>query len=32
MYIVTGSDETLDLFLALNIGSEYLDITIDGKD
>jgi hypothetical protein len=32
MYIVTDNDEALDLFLALNIGSEYLDITIDGKD
>lgn len=32
LLIVTGNDEALDLFLALNIGSEYLDITIDGKD
>ncbi len=32
LIIVTGDNETLDLLLGLKIGSEYLDITIDGQD
>lgn len=32
LIIVTGDNETLDLLLGLNIGSELLDITIDGQD
>lgn len=32
LLIVTGDSETLDLLLGLNIGSELLDITIDGQD
>jgi hypothetical protein len=32
LLIVTGDNETLDLLLGLNIGSESLGITIDGVD
>lgn len=32
LLIVSGDDETIDLLLGLNIGSEYLDITIEGRD
>jgi tmRNA-binding protein len=32
LLVVTGDNETLDLLLGLNIGSELLNITIDGKD
>jgi hypothetical protein len=29
---VTGDNETLNLLLGLNIGSESLDVTVDGQD
>jgi hypothetical protein len=32
LIIVTGDSEIIDLLLGLNIGSELLDITIDGQD
>jgi len=32
LLIISGNEETIDLLLLLNISSEYLDITIDGKD
>ncbi len=32
LIIVTGDGETLDFLLGLKIGSEHLDITIDGQD
>jgi len=32
LLIVSGDEETVDLLLALNIGSEYLDVTIEGED
>jgi hypothetical protein len=32
LLIVSGDDEALELFLGLNIGSELLDITIEGED
>jgi len=32
LLIVSGDNETLDMLLALNIGSEFLDITIEGQD
>jgi hypothetical protein len=32
LLVVTGDNGTLDLLLGLNIGSESLDITIDGED
>ena len=32
LLIVSGDEETLDMLLALKIGSEYLDITIEGED
>ena|SRR5688572_19956580 len=32
LLIICGDNETLDLLLGLNIGSESLDITIDGQD
>jgi tmRNA-binding protein len=32
LLIVTGDYETLDLLLGLKIGSEFLDITIEGED
>lgn len=32
LIIVVGDEETTDLLLALKIGSEYLDITIEGED
>jgi hypothetical protein len=32
LLIVSGDNETLDLLLGLNIGSELLHITIDGMD
>lgn len=32
LLIVSGDNETIDLFLGLKIGSEYLDITIEGED
>jgi hypothetical protein len=32
LLIVSGDRETLDLLLSLKIGSEYLDITIEGED
>lgn len=32
LIVVTGDRETLDLLLGLNIGSELLDITIEGQD
>ena len=32
LLIVSGDNETIDLLLGLKIGSEYLDITIDGED
>ncbi len=31
LLIVTGDSETMDLLLGLKIGSEYLDITIEGE-
>lgn len=30
--IVSGGSETIDLLLGLKIGSEFLDITIEGED
>ena len=32
LLIVAGDNETIDLLLRLNIGSEFLDITIEGED
>jgi hypothetical protein len=32
LLIVSGNNETIDLLLGLKIGSEYLDITIEGED
>ena len=32
LLIVTGDEETIEMLLALNIGSEYLDVTIVGED
>ena len=32
LLIVSGDTETIDLLLGLKIGSEYLDITIEGED
>ncbi len=32
LLIVSGDTETIDLLLELKIGSEYLDITIEGED
>jgi tmRNA-binding protein len=32
LLIVSGDEETIDMLLALKIGSEYLDITIEGED
>lgn len=32
LIIVSGNEEMLDMLLALKIGSEYLDITIEGED
>ena len=32
LVIVSGDNETIDLLLGLKIGSEYLDITIEGED
>jgi hypothetical protein len=32
LLIVSGDNESINLLLELNIGSEYLDITIEGKD
>jgi hypothetical protein len=32
LIIVTGDNETLDFLLGLKIGSEFLDITIEGQD
>lgn len=32
LLIVEGDDEAISLLLGLKIGSEYLDITIEGKD
>ncbi len=32
LLIVSGDNETIDLLLGLKIGSEYLDITIEGED
>ncbi|MFZ4402047.1 MAG: hypothetical protein ACOYO1_18605 [Bacteroidales bacterium] len=32
LIIVTGDKETLDFLLGLKIGSEYIDITIEGQD
>lgn len=32
LLIVSGDQETVDLLLGLNIGSEFLDITIEGED
>ncbi len=32
LIIVKGDEETLDLLMGLNIGSELLDVTIDGHD
>ena len=32
LLIVSGDTETIDLLLGLNIGSEFLDITIEGED
>ena len=32
LIIVTGENETLDLLIGLKIGSELLDITIQGED
>lgn len=32
LLIVSGDNETIDLLLGLNIGSEFLDITIEGED
>ena len=32
LLIVSGDNETIDLLLGLKIGSEYLDISIEGED
>lgn len=32
LLIVSGDTETIDFLLGLKIGSEYLDITIEGED
>lgn len=32
LLIVSADKETIDMLLALNIGSEYIDITINGED
>ena len=32
LLIVSGDKETIDLLLGLKIGSEHLDITIEGED
>lgn len=32
LIIVKGDEETLDFLLGLNIGSELLDVTIEGND
>ena len=32
LLIVSGETETIDLLLGLKIGSEFLDITIEGED
>jgi len=32
LLIVSGDTETIDLLLGLKIGSEFLDITIEGED
>ncbi len=32
LLIVSGDTETIDLLLGLNIGSDFLDITIEGED
>lgn len=32
LLIVSGDTETINLLLGLKIGSEYLDITIEGED
>lgn len=32
LLIISGDTETIDLLLGLNIGSEFLDITIEGED
>ncbi|MGO4773909.1 hypothetical protein ACEN2I_19905 [Flavobacterium sp. W22_SRS_FK3] len=32
LIIVSSDSEEIDLMLGLNIGSEFLDITIEGKD
>lgn len=32
LLIVSGDEEAINLLLALNIGSEHLDITIEGED
>jgi len=32
LVIVSGDNETINLLLGLQIGSEYLDITIEGED
>jgi hypothetical protein len=32
LLILSGDTETIDLLLGLKIGSEYLDITIEGED
>lgn len=32
LLIVDGNDEAIDLFIGLNVGLEYLPITIDGED
>jgi hypothetical protein len=32
LLVVSGESEVIDLLLGLNIGNEFLDITIDGID
>lgn len=32
LLIISGDSETIDLLLGLKIGSEFLDITIEGED
>ncbi len=32
LLIISGDTKTIDLLLGLNIGSEFLDITIEGED
>ena len=32
LLIIGGEEEVIDLLLALNIGSEYLNVTIEGQD